>query len=46
VDAAAGVADQAVAEAAAQAMTAVPVLRHTSTLTPGSDHEDAGQGAP
>ena len=42
VDAAAGVADKAVAGAAAQAMAAVPALRHTATLTPERDHADAG----
>src|SRR5689334_20114932 len=45
VDATAGAADEAVAGAAAQAMTAMPVLRHASTLAPVRDHEDTGRGA-
>src|ERR1700729_3360869 len=45
VEAAAGVAEQAVAGAVAPAMTAVPVLRHVSTLTPERDQEEAGLGA-
>jgi hypothetical protein len=45
VDAPARVAEKAVTGAIAQAMPAVPELRHVSTLIPECDHEDVGLGA-